>query len=162
LWPCPRFDAGHDPNDNSFVMRLSYGRRSVLFVGDAEREAEEALVAMGAHLQADVLKVGHHGSRTSSTEPFLRAVEPSLAVASQGRDNGFGHPHEDVVARYERLGIPLWLTSRVGGVTLSTNGERWELETALGGATAAAPGATSPQPPRAQHAGRPGPPPRAP
>ena len=158
LWPCPRFDAGHDPNDNSFVMRLSYGRRSVLFVGDAEHEAEDALVAMGAHLRADVLKVGHHGSRTSSTEPFLRAVQPSLAVASQGRGNNFGHPHEDVVARYARLGIPLWLTSEVGGVTLTTNGERWDLERAL-------PRLTTPpnaSPPRGQPAAPPTPRPHAP
>ncbi|MCA9574749.1 MAG: DNA internalization-related competence protein ComEC/Rec2 [Polyangiales bacterium] len=140
LWPCPRFDAGHDANDNSFVMKLSYAGRSVLFVGDAEHEAEAALVAMGERIRADVLKVGHHGSRTSSTESFLTAVGPSFAVASQGRDNGFGHPHEDVVERYARLGIPLYLTSHVGGVTIRTDGGPWEVDTTLTPSS----GATSP------------------
>lgn len=131
IWPCPSFDAALDPNDNSFVMRLQYGERSVLFVGDAEHEAEEALVAMGDRVRADVLKVGHHGSRTSSTEPFLRVVRPSFAVASQGRDNAFGHPHEDVVERFERMGIPLLLTNQLGGVTISTDGHEWEVSTTL-------------------------------
>ncbi|MCA9532551.1 MAG: DNA internalization-related competence protein ComEC/Rec2 [Myxococcales bacterium] len=130
LWPCPHFDPGYDANDNSFVMRLSFRGRSVLFVGDAEHEAEAVLAGDAERVRADVLKVGHHGSRTSSTEEFLRAVRPSMAVASQGRDNAFGHPHEDVVERYARLGIPLWLTSEVGGVTITTAGERWELTTA--------------------------------
>ena len=130
-WPCPSFDAALDPNDNSFVMRLRFGERSVLFVGDAEHEAEEALVALGERVRADVLKVGHHGSRTSSTEAFLNVVQPSLAVASQGRDNAFGHPHDDVVARFEQLGIPLLLTAQLGGITLETDGHEWEVQTTL-------------------------------
>jgi competence protein ComEC len=131
IWPCPSFDAALDPNDNSFVMRLRFGERSVLFVGDAEHEAEEALVALGERVRADVLKVGHHGSRTSSTEAFLNVVQPSLAVASQGRDNAFGHPHDDVVERFEQLGIPLLLTAQLGGITLETDGHEWEVQTTL-------------------------------
>lgn len=131
IWPCPSFDAALDPNDNSFVMRLQYGERSILFVGDAEHEAEEVLSAMGDRVRADVLKVGHHGSRTSSTEAFLAAVRPTLAVASQGRDNAFGHPHEDVVERFERLGIPLLLTHQRGGITIETDGHEWEVSTTL-------------------------------
>ncbi|MBX3248545.1 MAG: DNA internalization-related competence protein ComEC/Rec2 [Myxococcales bacterium] len=123
LWPCPAFDAGYDANDNSFVLRLTHGRRRALFTGDAERFAEGELVASAHDLRADILKVPHHGSRTSSSEAFLRRVEPSVAIASQGRANRYGHPHADVVARYEALGIPLLLTSREGGVIVETDGE---------------------------------------
>lgn len=123
-WPCPRFDAGFDANDNSIVVRLRYGERSVLFTGDIEREAEALL----AHedLSAELLKVPHHGSRTSSTEAFLDAVAPDFAVASCGRFNSFGHPHADVVARYRRREIPLWRTADFGGVIVQTEGESWE------------------------------------
>jgi competence protein ComEC len=122
-WPCPHFDAGYDPNDNSLVLRVSHGRRAILFTGDVERHAEEALVASELDLRADVLKVPHHGSRTSSSEAFLALVRPAVAVASQGRGNGYGHPHPDVVARYETLGIPLLHTREAGGVVIETDGE---------------------------------------
>lgn len=124
LWPCPRFDAGFDANDNSIVVRLRYGERTVLFTGDIEREAEAALA--GQDLSAEVLKVPHHGSRTSSTDDFLDAVAPDFAVASCGRFNSFGHPHAEVVARYRRRGVPLWRTADDGGVIVQTEGERWE------------------------------------
>lgn len=122
-WPCPSFDAGYDANDNSLVLRVSHGRRAILFTGDVERHAEAALVASDVDLRADVLKVPHHGSRTSSSEAFLARVRPSVAVASQGRGNGYGHPHPDVVARYEALGIPLLRTRELGGVVIETDGE---------------------------------------
>ncbi|MCU0671331.1 MAG: DNA internalization-related competence protein ComEC/Rec2 [Myxococcota bacterium] len=122
-WPCPRFDAGYDANDNSLVLRVTHGRRAILFTGDVERHAEEALVASDVDLRADVLKVPHHGSRTSSSEAFLARVRPTLAVASQGRGNGYGHPHPDVVARYDALGIPLLRTRESGGVVIETDGE---------------------------------------
>ena len=122
-WPCPRFDAGYDANDNSLVLRVSHGRRAFLFTGDVERFAEDALVADAIDLRADVLKVPHHGSRTSSSEGFLALVRPRVAVASQGRGNGYGHPHPDVVARYETLGIPLLRTRELGGVVIETDGE---------------------------------------
>jgi competence protein ComEC len=122
-WPCPRFDAGYDANDNSLVLRVIHGRRAILFTGDVERHAEEALVASDVDLRADVLKVPHHGSRTSSSEAFLARVRPAVAVASQGRGNGYGHPHPDVVARYDALGIPLLLTRESGGVVIETDGE---------------------------------------
>lgn len=125
-WPCPSFDAGYDANDNSLVLRVSHGRRAILFTGDVERHAEEALVASEVDLRADVLKVPHHGSRTSSSEAFLARVRPAVAVASQGRGNGYGHPHPDVVARYVALGIPLLRTRESGGVVIETDGESLE------------------------------------
>ena len=99
LWPCPSYDAGFDPNDNSLVLRVEFAGRRVLFTGDIEAHAEAALLASGSDLRADVLKVPHHGSRTSSSEALLAAVQPSLAIISAGAVNPFGHPHPDVVER---------------------------------------------------------------
>lgn len=126
-WPCPGFDAGLDPNDNSLVLRISHGARAFLFTGDVERLAEAALEASTADLRAEVLKVPHHGSRTSSSEMLLSRVAPWIAVASQGRGNTYGHPHPEVVARYAAREVPLLLTRSLGGVVIETDGEvvRW-------------------------------------
>jgi competence protein ComEC len=99
LWPCPSYDAGFDPNDNSLVLRVEFGGRRVLFTGDVEAHAEAALLASGEDLHADVLKVPHHGSRTSSSEALLAAVQPCVAIISAGAVNPFGHPHPEVVER---------------------------------------------------------------
>jgi competence protein ComEC len=99
LWPCPSYDAGFDPNDNSLVLRVEFAGRRVLFTGDIEAHAEAALLASGRDLHADVLKVPHHGSRTSSSEALLEAVRPSYAIISAGAVNPFGHPHAEVVER---------------------------------------------------------------
>jgi competence protein ComEC len=124
LAPCPRFDEGHGPNDNSFVLRLSHGRRSFLFTGDVEQLAEAALLARhGPALRSDVLKVAHHGSRTSSAEALLRAISPWLAVVSAGRGNRFGHPHAEVVARLGRLARHTLRTDVVGGVEVLSDGD---------------------------------------
>ncbi|MCA9615935.1 MAG: DNA internalization-related competence protein ComEC/Rec2, partial [Myxococcales bacterium] len=121
-WPCPRFDAGYDANDNSLVVRVRHGQRAFLFTGDVEALAEGALVQSELALHADVLKVPHHGSRTSSSEAFLGRVRPWVAVASQGRGNTYGHPHAEVVARFRTHAIP-WLTTReLGGVVIETDG----------------------------------------
>ena len=88
-----------DPNNGSLVLRVDYGGTSFLFTGDMEQNAEADLMASGANVQADVLKVGHHGSPTSSSEAFLEAVAPSIAVISVGEDNDYGHPSADVLAR---------------------------------------------------------------
>jgi competence protein ComEC len=102
LWPCPAFDPGFDPNDNSLVLRVTLGEHAILFTGDIEGHAEAALIAQRARLRADVLKVPHHGSRTSSSDAFLRAVSPTLAVISAGAVNPFGHPHAEVLERLHR------------------------------------------------------------
>lgn len=100
--PCPSFDPGYGPNDNSIVLRIDYAGRSVLFPGDIEGHAEQQLAGRHAPLRADVLKVPHHGSRTSSSEMLLHAVQPSVAVVSAGAWNPFGHPHPEVMARLRR------------------------------------------------------------
>lgn len=118
LWPCPSFDAGWGPNDNSLVVELEYAGRRVWFTGDVEAHAEAGLVrAVPAPI--DVLKVAHHGSRTSSAAPLLDALHPSIAIASMGRHNRFGHPHDDVWTRLRaRVPCPL-RTDRHGGVVVT-------------------------------------------
>jgi len=122
LWPCPRHDPGLDPNDNSIVIRINFGARSVLLAGDAEAPAERALLARGAALRADVLKVGHHGSRTSTTPAFLAAVSPRIAVVSAGASNRFGHPHAEVIERLHRAKATPIVLSEDGGTEVTTDG----------------------------------------
>lgn len=118
--------AGGGPGNNgSLVLRLSWKGRSVLLTGDIEREAERGLIGAGIDLRAEVLKVAHHGSRTSSTAEFLDRVGPERAIISAGFANPYGHPHEEVVERLRQRGIRVDETSRVGAVTLSTGGEGW-------------------------------------
>jgi competence protein ComEC len=128
LAPCPAFDEGWGPNDNSFVLRARHGATSFLFTGDIEHEAEAAFVASGRDLHADVLKVPHHGSRSSSTEAFLRAVHPTFAVISAGRGNRFGHPHPDVEARLRALVPNVLRLDLSGGVRMTSDGKEIEQE----------------------------------
>jgi competence protein ComEC len=125
LAPCPGPSPDQGPNDNSLVVRIQYGRRALLFVGDSERTREAELVALGQdRLRADVLKVGHHGSRTSTTEPFLAAVSPAFAVISTGLRNRFGHPHPTTLATLARRHVKTFRTDADGAVTAWTDGER--------------------------------------
>jgi competence protein ComEC len=128
LWPCPAFDAGFDPNDNSLVMRVTYGARALLFTGDIEAHAEAALVANRSPLRADVLKVAHHGSRTSSGEEFLAAVSPAIAVISAGAVNPFGHPHAETVSRLQRHVARLIDLGRSGGTMITVDAAGMRVE----------------------------------
>jgi competence protein ComEC len=123
----PEVDVVHPPagwtaaslNEGSLVLRVRVGAAAVLFTGDAERAAEDAMLARPATLGAAVLKVPHHGSRTSSAWPFVAAVAPTAAVASLGAENRFGHPAPEVTARYARAGVGLYRTDRCGAVTVT-------------------------------------------
>ena len=115
-----------NPNNGSLALRLDYGEVSFLLTGDIEADAEKHLAAMvGDRLRADVLKVGHHGSRTSTTQSFLELVNPQSAVISAGRDNRYGHPHGDVMQRLESsIGAEqVFLTARDGTVEYISDGE---------------------------------------
>jgi competence protein ComEC len=101
----PRAWTTASPNEGSLALRVRIGGTTILFTGDAEREAEAAMLDRRAAIAAVVLKVPHHGSRTSSATPFVTAVGPTLAVASLGAENRFGHPAPDVVARYRAAGV---------------------------------------------------------
>jgi competence protein ComEC len=124
LAPCPGPSPDRGANDNSFVVRISYGSRAFLFVGDAEREEEASLLSAGLapRLRADVLKVGHHGSRTSTSPAFLAAVHPAAAVISTGVRNRFGHPSPATLATLAAAGVPVWRTDRNGQVVATTDG----------------------------------------
>ena len=127
LWPCPRYDPALGLNDNSVTLRLVFGQRSFLLTGDLERDSERLLVGTGRMKPADVLKVAHHGSRTSTSPAFLAAVRPSLAVISSGAGNRYGHPSRLVVARLRAAGAEVFRTDLDGGVIIYTDGERLEI-----------------------------------
>jgi len=127
LWPADSSAAPAAANDDSIVVHLQYGRVRFLLAGDIEKHVETALVEGGAALEADFLKVPHHGSKTSSTDGFLRAVSPRVAVISVGESNPFGHPSEAVVERYRAAGVRLLRTDRDGAVTATTDGKNLEV-----------------------------------
>jgi competence protein ComEC len=122
--PCPGFDPDQSLNDNSLVLRLSLGAHAALLTGDAEAWAEGRLGAGPEPLAANFLKVGHHGSRTSTTRAFLDLVSPDLAAISCGIDNRFGHPHAETLASLEALGVPWLRLDRSGSVEWQSDGER--------------------------------------
>jgi competence protein ComEC len=104
------------------VARLTFGGVAILFTGDAESPTERWLLASGAELRADVLKVAHHGSRYASGMKLLRAVRPRIAVISAGVGNEYGHPAAATVQRLERAGAAVYRTDRDGDVTVETDG----------------------------------------
>ena len=114
LWP-PR-PSGLSRNEASLVVRVDVGGSRVLLTGDIEAATEAALLASGAELRSEVLELPHHGSRTSATSAFLRAVAPSVAIASAPCPGRFGMPHRVVLDRARALGIPVWWTGRDGAV----------------------------------------------
>lgn len=116
-------------NNQSLVLRVRFGKRSFLLTGDIEKAAEARLVALKGDLQADVLKVAHHGSRTSSTEEFLARVQPQHAVISVAYPSMFGHPHEEVLERLHQHNAHIWQTSQCGAITISTDGEDLRVQT---------------------------------
>jgi len=109
-------------NDYSAVLRLTFGQTSFLFTGDAEGSSEAAMLRAGYNLQADVLKVGHHGSSSSTSAAFLKAVSPKYAVISVGKDNDYGHPHAETLAKLATAGIKLYRTDRQGTVKATSDG----------------------------------------
>lgn len=118
----PRLSRRSPENNSSVVLRLQLERRRALLTGDIERESEWQLA--GPAVRADILKVAHHGSRTSSTAPFLDAVATRVAIISCGRHNLFGHPHPAVLESLESRGIDVLRTDRSGSLTLSFAGGR--------------------------------------
>ncbi len=125
--PAPDWDADiRNANNKSVVLRLVYGEVSFLLTGDIELEAERYLVRTAPNLESRVFKVAHHGSKTSTTPAFLRAVNPRWAVISAGRDNPYGHPHPSVLARLEAAVGPssIYQTANQGTIDFSTDGFR--------------------------------------
>lgn len=119
-----------DPNNNSIVLKITYRNVSFLFTGDIEALAEGEIISnyKKSELASIILKVPHHGSKTSSTEDFLDAVNPEIAVISCGRFNRFRHPHSDIVRRYNDFNIELHRTDKEGPVFISTDGETYSIK----------------------------------
>ena len=111
-----------DLNNYSAVVRFVCGAVSFLFTGDIEHEAETDILESGADISAEVLKVPHHGSGTSSLKRFVQAVSPTYAVFSVGENNDYGHPHSNITELYEKLGVSIFRTDMNGSVVFTTDG----------------------------------------
>jgi beta-lactamase superfamily II metal-dependent hydrolase len=118
----PIGDSYDNLNNYSVVIKMTYGSNSFLFTGDAEKEVESEILASGADVSADVLKCGHHGSSTSTSQAYLKAVSPSIAVISCGKDNDYGHPHKETLASLSSAGVTVLRTDEMGTITLVSDG----------------------------------------
>ncbi len=130
LGPCRKYE---NMNDNSVIARVSYGLESFLFMGDAEKNAELDLIESGINLASDVLKVGHHGSKTSSTKKFLKSVSPNYAVISSGPDRN-NLPKKEILDRLYDFDIRIYRTDTMGNITFLTNGDGLKIITEKGAA----------------------------
>ena len=128
LWPV---EAGpqEERNNGSLVLRLDYKDAAFLFPGDAEEESELALIERGAPLAAQVLKAGHHGSRTATSRAFLERVDPKIVISSVGRQNRFGFPHDEVVRRVGEYGSAHYRTDWAGAIMVETDGKHMDIKT---------------------------------
>ena len=116
-------------NNQSLIIRIQYGERSFLLTGDAEKEVEKRLSLEAEIFQSDVLKVGHHGSRTSSTADFLAKIQPKFAVISVADPSPFDHPHPETLDGLKKIGAKTLQTSKCGAITISTDGKDLKLKT---------------------------------
>ena len=115
-------------NNTSIVAKLIFGENSFLFTGDAYQSVEKKLVSRGWGLNSDVLKVGHHGSKTSTSEEFIKQVSPEIAVISVGKDNPYQHPHQETLDTLEKYGIKILRTDKEGDIKIISNGESLRAE----------------------------------
>ena len=125
----PKNRIGDDINTNSIVLRISYGTVNLLYTGDATTDAEEVMMKAGYPVDADVFKVGHHGSSSSSSAAFLRNVDPEVAVISLGKDNEYGHPHRETMDRLAAAGPLVLRTDRDGTVRVMSDGVTYSVAT---------------------------------
>jgi len=126
----PVGDTYEDLNNYSTVIKILYGNNSFLFTGDAEEESEaEMLLSSVVCLQADVLKIGHHGSTSSTTDAFLEIVSPQYAVIMCGKNNDYGHPHEETIEKLTKAGIEIYRTDQQGNIVMTSDGNNIEINT---------------------------------
>ncbi|MBC8589794.1 ComEC/Rec2 family competence protein [Wansuia hejianensis] len=117
-------------NDYSVVVKLTHGKTSFVFTGDAEKTSEKEMVEVyGSKLKADVLKLGHHGSTTSTTKDFFRLVDPDIAVITVGKDNGYGHPHKKIIDMLKKNDTALYRTDRHGTIIIKSDGNNLGVST---------------------------------
>lgn len=118
-----------DINNTSIVLRVDYGDTSFLFTGDMEQDAEQDLLDSGANVRADVLKVGHHGSYTSTGYRLLYEAQPKYGVICVGKGNDYGHPHKEPLSRLEDADVQLYRTDTMGTVIITSDGETLAVQT---------------------------------
>ena len=126
----PVYEDENDLNNTSIVLKVIYGETSFLFTGDAERSEENDIMDEGYDLSATVLKVGHHGSETSTSYRFLREVMPKYAIISVGRDNSYGHPHDEPLSRLKDAGAEIFRTDECGDIIAESDGLTVKIHTA--------------------------------
>jgi competence protein ComEC len=123
LWPLGATERDEPSrNNDSVVLRVEFGARSILLTGDIEKSGENRLSATGNALGADVVKVPHHGSRSSSTLPFVAAAKAQFAIISVGQTSIFGHPHAEIIERWQASGAQVFTTGKCGTITVTTDG----------------------------------------
>ena len=118
-----------DLNNWSAILKLTYGNRSFLFTGDAETKSEEDMINSKQNVLADVLKVGHHGAKTSTSDKFLKKVKPKHAVISVGKQNKYGHPDKTVLNRLKNNNVNVYRTDKQGSIVATTDGNKLTFNT---------------------------------
>lgn len=117
----------NDAHEDAIVLRIVFEEMAFMLTSDAEESVEKNILGHGYPVKAQVLKLGHHGSSTSSSESFLEAVSPEIAVYSAGIGNAYGHPHRETLERLATMGIPVYGTDRYGTIRIITDGQRYTL-----------------------------------
>ncbi|MFN2363501.1 MAG: helix-hairpin-helix domain-containing protein [Halarsenatibacteraceae bacterium] len=118
----------YDLNNSSVVLRLQYGEVSFLFTGDIEHEAEREIINSGLNLNSTILKVSHHGSKTSSSRNFLEEVSPEAGVIMVGEDNNFGHPNQETLGALSSKGVKIYRTDQNGDIVIKTDGKSYSIK----------------------------------
>jgi competence protein ComEC len=132
-----------DLNDGSIVVKLNFGNNSFMFTGDAEEASEREILGKGFDVKSDLLKVGHHGSYSSTTDSFLKAVNPKYAVIMVGKDNSYGHPHKTTVEKLKTKGIKVYRTDELGTIIATSDGKNITFNTKEGSYAYAGTGSSS-------------------
>lgn len=127
LYPDKDMDGAEDTNSASIVAQLVYGETEVMLTGDAPDETESYLVSIDTHLKSDILKAGHHGSKTSTSQAFLDAVDPDYTIISAGKDNSYGHPHQEVTDRLIAASTTILTTFEEGTIVFESDGKTLRL-----------------------------------
>ena len=119
----PNIDKYEEINDYSAVLKLTYGDNKFIFMGDAEKLSEGEILSSSADVSVDVIKVGHHGSSTSSSKEFLDKVSPKTAIISVGKNNDYGHPHKEILAEFKKRSYTVYRTDIDGTIVLQSDGK---------------------------------------
>ena len=125
----PNSSSYEDINSYSIVMQVVYGKITFLFMGDAGLDSETDILSKGYSLNSDVIKIGHHGSSSSTSDELIKAVNPRYAVISSGQDNDYGHPHKETISKLNSAGVIIYRTDLNGDVTFSSNGTNLVVKT---------------------------------